>query len=117
MNTRTRTIASFFTVAMAAMLVGAVVTNQIQKPARAAEALGATASPPPVGPGGSITLDTFKDIARRQTAGVVNINTKRMARRYAGRLIPFIGAPIGAIQNAAATKQIGRVALSYYARR
>jgi serine protease Do len=84
MNTRTRTIASFFTVAMAAMLVGAVVTNQIQKPARAAEALGATASPPPVGPGGSITLDTFKDIARRQTAGVVNINTKRMARRQRG---------------------------------
>jgi uncharacterized protein (DUF697 family) len=41
---------------------------------------------------------------------------KRMARRYAGRLIPFIGAPIGAIQNAAATKQIGRLALSYYAR-
>jgi hypothetical protein len=41
---------------------------------------------------------------------------KRMARRYAGRLIPFIGAPIGAIQNSAATKEIGRVALSYYAR-
>ena len=25
---------------------------------------------------------------------------KRMARHYAGRLIPLIGAPIGAIQNA-----------------
>jgi hypothetical protein len=41
---------------------------------------------------------------------------KRMARRYAGRLIPFIGAPIGAIQNGNSTKQLGRRALSYYAR-
>jgi hypothetical protein len=41
---------------------------------------------------------------------------KRMARRYAGRLIPFIGAPIGAIQNGAVTKELGRQALSYYAR-
>jgi EcsC protein family len=41
---------------------------------------------------------------------------KRMARRYAGRLIPFVGAPIGAIQNGSATKEIGQLALSYYAR-
>ena len=41
---------------------------------------------------------------------------KRMARRYAGRLIPLIGAPIGAIQNGNATKEIGQLALSYYAR-
>jgi hypothetical protein len=41
---------------------------------------------------------------------------KRMARRYAGRLVPLIGAPIGAIQNGAATKEIGRAALAYYAR-
>lgn len=41
---------------------------------------------------------------------------KRMARRYAGRLIPLIGAPIGAVQNGAATKEIGQLALSYYAR-
>jgi hypothetical protein len=41
---------------------------------------------------------------------------KRMARRYAGRLIPLIGAPIGAIQNGNATKEVGRLALSYYAR-
>jgi EcsC family protein len=39
---------------------------------------------------------------------------KRMARRYAGRLIPFIGAPLGAIQNAGATKELGRRALAYY---
>jgi EcsC protein family len=41
---------------------------------------------------------------------------RRMARRYAGRLIPLIGAPIGAIQNGNATKEIGQLALSYYAR-
>jgi hypothetical protein len=41
---------------------------------------------------------------------------RRLARRYAGRLVPFIGAPIGAIQNGNATKQVGQRALSYYAR-
>jgi hypothetical protein len=41
---------------------------------------------------------------------------KRMARRYAGRLVPFIGAPIGMIQNGGVTKQLGRRALAYYAR-
>jgi hypothetical protein len=41
---------------------------------------------------------------------------KRMARRYAGRLVPFIGAPLGAIQNGSTTKQLGELALSYYAR-
>jgi hypothetical protein len=41
---------------------------------------------------------------------------RRMARRYAGRLIPFIGAPIGAIQNGNATAEVGRLALDYYAR-
>jgi hypothetical protein len=39
---------------------------------------------------------------------------RRMARRYAGRLIPFIGAPLGAIQNGAATKEVGQLALAYY---
>jgi hypothetical protein len=41
---------------------------------------------------------------------------KRLARRYAGRLIPFIGAPIGAIQNGGVTKDLGQRALSFYAR-
>jgi EcsC protein family len=41
---------------------------------------------------------------------------RRLMRRYAGRLIPFIGAPLGAIQNGNATKYVGRLALSYYAR-
>jgi serine protease Do len=85
MNTRTRTIASLFSVAMAAMLFGAVVTSQIQRPQEAqARSLDPGASPAPVGPGGSITLDTFKEISRRQTAGVVNINTRKVVRRARG---------------------------------
>jgi hypothetical protein len=39
---------------------------------------------------------------------------KRMAQRGAGRLIPFIGAPISSFQNAGSTKQLGRKALAYY---
>ena len=41
---------------------------------------------------------------------------KRLARRYAGRLIPLIGAPVGALQNGGVTKQLGRRALDFYAR-
>ena len=41
---------------------------------------------------------------------------RRLARRYAGRLIPLIGAPIGAIQNGGVTKRLGEQALRYYAR-
>jgi hypothetical protein len=39
---------------------------------------------------------------------------KRLTKRYAGRLIPLIGAPIGAVQNAGATKDLGRRALIFY---
>jgi EcsC protein family len=47
---------------------------------------------------------------------LVRYLARRLFRRYAGRLIPFIGAPIGAIQNGNATRAVGRLALSYYAR-
>ncbi len=79
MNMRTRTIASFFTVAMAAMLLGAVVTSQIRpETAMARPADPMAAVPRPQGPLG---LDTFRDVARLQTNGVVNINTKKLVRR------------------------------------
>jgi uncharacterized protein (DUF697 family) len=39
---------------------------------------------------------------------------RRAAERYGGRLLPLIGAPIGAVQNAGATKDLGRRALAYY---
>jgi hypothetical protein len=39
---------------------------------------------------------------------------KRVTRRAAGRLIPFVAAPIGAVQNAAGTKDLGRRATAFY---
>ncbi len=47
---------------------------------------------------------------------LVKYIAKRFARRYAGRFIPLIGAPIGAIQNGSVTRQLGERALKYYAR-
>lgn len=84
MNTRTRTIASFFSIAMAAMLLGAVVTTQVRTQtalARPAETDPAAAQPAARPPSGPVTLDTFRDIARLQTPGVVNISTKKLVRR------------------------------------
>ncbi len=61
-----------------------------------------------------------KALAGRSTENLqrrlIKYLAKRLARRYAGRYIPLIGAPLGAIQNAAATKQVGKLTLSYYAR-
>src|SRR5262245_44013458 len=85
MTTRNKTIAGFFTVAMAAMLFGAVVGNQVPRPsaleARAAE-------PAPVqGPSsraeaeGPFGMNTFRDIARRANPAVVNINTQQVVNR------------------------------------
>jgi hypothetical protein len=39
---------------------------------------------------------------------------KRVAKRYAGRLIPLLGAPISSVQNGGATKELGQRALAYY---
>ena len=39
---------------------------------------------------------------------------KRTAKRMGGRLIPFLGAPISAIQNGGSTKDLGKRALKYY---
>jgi serine protease Do len=84
MSTRNQTIASFFTVAMGAMLVGAVVGSQVPRSGatetRAAE--GAFA-PETQQRGASVAvgLDTFKDIARRASPGVVNINTSQVVKR------------------------------------
>jgi EcsC protein family len=61
-----------------------------------------------------------KALASRKTDALhrrlVRYLARRFARRAAGRLIPFIGAPIGAIQNGNATAEVGKLALSYYAR-
>jgi serine protease Do len=82
MNSRTRTLASFFTLAMAAMLLGAAVTTQIHPTsalARPADPDPAAAQQRPVG--GVVGLDTFRSVARSYTAGVVNINTSKVVRR------------------------------------
>jgi serine protease Do len=83
MSTRTRTIASFFSVAMATMLLGALVTTQIQRPERARAESSVLERAVPEGGRGSITLDTFRDIARDHTKGVVNINTRKVVKRQA----------------------------------
>jgi len=84
MRTRTQTIASFFTVAMAATLLGALVTTQVRRPERV-EARPAPSSAPSVSEAGrqygaGVTFDTFRDIARAKTAAVVNINTSKVIR-------------------------------------
>ena len=61
-----------------------------------------------------------KALSRRDTDALhlklARYMARRLVRRYAGRLIPFVGAPLGAIQNGGVTKQLGRRALDYYAR-
>lgn len=47
----------------------------------------------------------------RQLAGYAG---KKVTQRYGGRLVPLIGSPISAVQNAAATRDLGRRALAYY---
>ncbi len=39
---------------------------------------------------------------------------KRAVKRYSGRLIPLLGAPISAVQNGGSTKDLGQRALKYY---
>ena len=84
MNTRTRTIASFFSVAMAAMLLGAVVTTQMRPQAAMARSPEPAAAAVPARPLGPPTLETFRDIAHGVTGGVVNINTKKLVRGQRG---------------------------------
>ena len=96
MNTRSRTIASFFSVAMAAMLLGAIVTTQIHRPdtalARSTEPILAQSAPTVPRHTGPVTLDTFRDVARLQTPGVVNVNTtKKVSTRRGGGQDEFLG--------------------------
>jgi serine protease Do len=84
MEKRTRTIASLFSVLMAAMLLGAVVT-QVQHPtARAGVPEAAGAAVDVQAPGTPITLTTFRDIARRVSPGVVNITSTKEVKLGGG---------------------------------
>jgi serine protease Do len=92
MSNRTFTIASFLSVAMAAVLFGAFVTTQINRPEAAQAADPQTASRAD-GSGSSspFGLNTFREIARRDTPGVVNINTSKIVKRPQGSLRDFFG--------------------------
>ena len=81
MRTRTLTIASFFSIAMAATLLAALYTTQVRRPepAQASTAV-ASAEAPPRPSGGAFGLETFRDIARASNAGVVNINTSKTVK-------------------------------------
>ncbi len=79
MRTRTLTIASFFSIAMAATLLAALFTTQVRRP-EPARASSAVAEAPPRAAGNSVGLETFRDIARASNAGVVNINTSKTVR-------------------------------------
>jgi serine protease Do len=82
MKPRTLTIASFFSVAMAATLVGALVTSQVRRPD---PAVASTAQGQPRSSGTGLGLETFRDIARSTNPGVVNINTSKTVRLPRGR--------------------------------
>jgi len=91
MTNRTWTIASFLSVAMAAVLFGAFVTTQINRPEAARAADAQAVSRPEPRATGPIGLDTFRDIARRDTPGVVNINTSKVVKRPQSSLRDFFG--------------------------
>jgi serine protease Do len=79
MRTRTLTIGSFFSIAMAATLVGALVTSQARRP----EPVAASTVDSPaarLAPNAPMGLETFRDIARTINPGVVNINTSKTVR-------------------------------------
>jgi len=84
-------MASFFSVAMAATLVGALVTSQARRP----EAAMASTAEGQARPAASavLGLETFRDIARATNPGVVNINTEKTVRlpRYRNPFRDFFG--------------------------
>ncbi len=80
MKTRTLTVASFFSVAMAATLLGALYTTQVRRPQAAQAATVATAEAGTARAAAPFGLDTFRDIAKATTPGVVNINTSKVVR-------------------------------------
>ena len=89
MRPRTLTIASFFSIAMAATLLGALYTSQVRRPVPAQASTAAAEAQ--VRPGTAIAgLETFRDIARAVNPGVVNINTSKVVRLPRGRA-PFLG--------------------------
>jgi serine protease Do len=81
MRSRTLTIASFFSIAMAATLLAALYTTQVRRPEAAqASTVAATAEAAPRAASAAFGLETFRDIAKASNAGVVNINTSKTVK-------------------------------------
>jgi hypothetical protein len=57
-----------------------------------------------------LSRSTDRSVANR----MVRYVGKRTIKRYSGRLIPLLGAPVSAVQNGGSTKDLGRRALKYY---
>jgi serine protease Do len=90
MRSQTLTVGSFFSIAMAATLVGALVTSQARRPEPvAASTVEAPQARPAVA--GPLGLETFRDIARTINPGVVNINTSKTVRLRRNPFHDFFG--------------------------
>jgi len=91
MKSRTLTLASFFSVAMAATLLGALYTTQVRRPqtAQAAPPAVETEAPAPRAASAPFGLDTFRDIAKRTNDGVVNVNTSKFVKQRRMPSDPF----------------------------
>jgi len=85
MTSRTRTIATLFTAALAVCLIGALFTTA--RESRGAEPRTSSTAPAPLpvalqsSSAQPFGLDTFRNIARAVNDGVVNINTEKLVSR------------------------------------
>src|SRR5262249_41664667 len=88
MSTRTRTIASFLTVAVLAMLAGAFAHAQFNR-SEPAQAPQGVALPVSTTRPAAITLDDFRDIAKNGPSAVVNVSPRKVVRSGARDRNPF----------------------------
>jgi serine protease Do len=114
MTSRTKTFALLLTTALAATLLGALLTTDVRPPqvAESRPLLPApAAAPAAVQPTGSgLGLDTFRNIARAVNDGVVNLNTSKLVRRPRGFFHDFFGqqeedSPLGPPSRSDAIRQ------------
>ena len=95
MTSRTKTLTTLFTAALAVTLLGALLTTRAGRGAEARRSPAAPATIPVAlqqsGPAVPFGLDTFRDIARALNDGVVNINTSKLVRRPGGPFHDLLG--------------------------
>ena len=95
MTSRTKTLATLFTAALAVTLLGALFTTRAGRGAEAPRSPAAPVTMPVAlqrsGPAVPFGLDTFRDIARALNDGVVNINTSKLVRRPRGPFHDLLG--------------------------